>query len=105
MRHEHELIRDLAELLQSRMTSQGHLAQKVVQEGRGNCLPPSKGCTDECKEAQRLVAATAPYRARERPAPRPLKPLPRVVLKPVATSARPARKPPAPAQMRLLEAM
>jgi hypothetical protein len=61
MRHQYLLIRRLAVLLRSRMSSQGHLLQAVQQEGRGNCLPPRDGCTAACREAQALVALTEPY--------------------------------------------
>lgn len=96
MRHQHELIRRLAMLLRSRMTTAGHLAQvNLTSEHRGNCLPPSRGCSPACLEARALIAATAPFMSTERPAPRPLRPLHRVVLK---------RPPPPLAQMPLPEA-
>jgi hypothetical protein len=71
MRHQHLLIRRLAVILRSRMSSQGHLLQAVQQEGRGNCLPPSHGCTAACREAQALVALTEPYMPTDAPARRP----------------------------------
>lgn len=59
-----ELIRRLTKLLCSRMTSAGHLAQVVLTtEHRGNCLPPSKGCTDWCIEAGDLLLAADAYLA------------------------------------------
>lgn len=78
MRHQHLLIRRLAVLLRSRMTKAGHLAQKVTQERRGNCLPPSRGCSDECKEAQALVALTEPFMATAKP--KPARPMPSLVV-------------------------
>lgn len=100
MRHQHELIRDLGRLLRTRMTTAGHLAQvNLTSEHRGNCLPPRDGCSDRCLEAQRLLALTEPFMPRaERPAPRPVKPLPRVVLGP-----RPTRRRARPEQPTLFE--
>lgn len=82
MRNQYLLIRRLATVLRSRMTTQGHLAQKVVQEGRGNCLPPHKGCTPECREARELVDLTEPFMRETRDLPKPSKPLRPVALKP-----------------------
>lgn len=82
MRHQHLLIRRLATLIRSRMTRLGHLAQTVQQEGRGNCLPPSRGCSPACIESQELVALAEPYL---RPATvKPPRKQPMVVLKPPA---------------------
>lgn len=61
---ERELIERLTTLLCSRMTRAGHLAQVVVQEGRGNCLPPSGGCTPACEEAGTLILEADAYLAR-----------------------------------------
>jgi hypothetical protein len=85
VRHQHLLIRRLGTLLRSRMTGQGHLAQVVQNEGRGNCLPPRDGCWRGCIEAQDLMRLTEPFMAttKARPAPKPLR---LVVLK------RPARR-------------
>lgn len=82
MRHEHELIRDLGRLLRTRMSGAGHLMQAVHQEHRGNCPPARYGaCTPACQEAQRLMALTEPYVQKARDLSKPLKPLPKIVLR------------------------
>jgi hypothetical protein len=60
MRHQYLLIRRLAQLLQSRMTGAGHLAQVVTQEHRGNCSAKD-GCTPGCLEAQALLLEAEPF--------------------------------------------
>lgn len=92
MRHEYLLIRRLATVLRERMTTQGHLAQKVTQEGRGNCLPPRDGCHAACVEARELIALTEPFLAPAEKAPR--KPLRLVVLKrPPRRTVKPTQAP------------
>jgi len=54
-----ELIRRLTELLCSRMTSAGHLAQVVTQEHRGNCT--HRACTPACIEAGDLLVVADAY--------------------------------------------
>lgn len=81
MRHQHLLIRRLATLLRSRMTTAGHLAQVIDREHRGNCLPPRNGCSAACQEAQALMALTEPFMPVERTEPTPIKPLRHIVLK------------------------
>lgn len=88
VRHRYELIQRLIFYLDRAMTTAGHLAQVVPWEHRGNC--PHDRCTPECIEARELSALVEPFRPKaERPAPRPLKPLPHIVLK------RPVRHAPA----------
>lgn len=93
-RHQHLLIRRLRELLASRMTTAGHLALPVTREQRGGC-PPGV-CSPRCIEARELMRLTESYLPVARTAPRPVKPLPRVVL------VVPRKRQPA-AQLKLLE--
>lgn len=98
VRHRYELIQRLIVFLDRVTTRDGHLAQVVAREWRGNCLPPSKGCTPGCMELREVRALVEPFRPKtERPSPRPIRPLPHIVLKP-ATAVRRAVRPQAPAQ-------
>lgn len=48
-----EIVRTLDTLMLFK-TSLGHLAQRVTQESRGNCLPPGR-CTPQCIAYRELL--------------------------------------------------
>lgn len=54
-----DLIWRLTELLRTRMTKAGHLAQIVPQEHRGVC--PVGGCAPSCVAAQQAITSAVEY--------------------------------------------